>query len=216
MAQKKLSDPSGLTLWIERTKYSPPTLTSTGCEAKEKASSVVVEDAADARVFLGRRLGVELLDDPTLGVGLGDHHLDRGRIVIVVAEGLERQVGRHQRQHRRVRIGLAAVDDEGALEPEAVAGRAADDRNVVERHLERRDDRLLPPAHAVDEQKAEPALARESRPQRVEIGAQPLGQLAPRLDMEIGQIEDRPGDEGEVAAQESRSRQPRPRSTLRA
>jgi hypothetical protein len=34
MAQKKVRLPSGFTFWIERTYSSPPSLTTTGCEAK--------------------------------------------------------------------------------------------------------------------------------------------------------------------------------------
>ena len=162
-----------------------------------------VEDAADAAVFLGGRLGVELPDDAVLGVGFRDDHLDRSRFIIVAAEGPERKVGRHQDQHRRIGEGHAPVDDEGALEPQSLAGRAADDGDVVEGHVQRRDDRLLPPAHPVDEQDAEQALAGEARPQGDEFGAQPLGQLATRLDMEVAEVEDRTGHEGEMASQES-------------
>ena len=85
-----------------------------------------------------------------------------GRLVIVGAEGFERQVGRHQRQHRRVGMGLAAVNDEGALEPEPVAGRAADDRDLLERHLQGGDDRLLAPAEAIDQEDAEHASRHRS------------------------------------------------------
>ncbi len=93
-----------------------------GMRGEGKGVEGRVEDAADAGVFLGGRLGVELLDDALLGVGFGDDHLDRGRLVIVVTEGFERQIGRHQRQNGRVGQRPAVVDDEGLFEPEAVAG----------------------------------------------------------------------------------------------
>ena len=75
--------------------------------------------------------------------------------------------------------------------------------NLLEGHLQGGDDRLLAPAQAVDQQDAEHAAGGEARPRRGEIGAQLLGQRAPRLDLEIGQIEDRPGDKGEVPPQEA-------------
>ncbi len=107
MAQKKLSEPSGLTRWIERTKCSPPDGDQHRMRREGEGVERVVEDAAHPGVFLGGGLGVQLLDDALLDVGLGDDHLDPGRLVIVGAEGLERQVGRRQRQHRGVGIGLA-------------------------------------------------------------------------------------------------------------
>ncbi len=67
--------------------------------------------------------------------------------------------------------------------------------------MQSRDDRLLPPAQAVDEQDGERALSGKPRPLQAEIGAQLLGQLPPRLDVEIRQIQDRAGKKGEVASQ---------------
>ncbi len=95
------------------------------------------------------------------------------------------------------------MNDKGALEPEPVAGRAADDWNVLERHLQSGDERLLAPAQAVDQENAEYALGLEARPRGGEARAQRFGQLAARFDLEIGEVENGSGDEDEVPPQEA-------------
>src|SRR5712692_6763637 len=74
IAQKKVRLLSGLTFWIDRTWYNPPTLTISGWAAKTRGDS----EADDARIFEGRRLCIELGDNARARIGAGDHHLAIG------------------------------------------------------------------------------------------------------------------------------------------
>ena len=162
-----------------------------------------VHDADRAGIFFRRRLSVDLLDDAPFDVGLGHHHLGGGGFEIIALEQAERQRRLQQDQDRSVGVGLAAVEDPRFLEAQPVACRATHHRDIVERGVDRRHDRLFALAKPVDQQQAEglsfrlvAAAARQFVPQLV---ANPPA----ILDTEVGEVEKRAGGDGEILCAEA-------------
>ncbi|MHC2433936.1 hypothetical protein ACVMB0_001311 [Bradyrhizobium sp. USDA 4451] len=150
------------------------------------------------------RLGVQFLDDAVLGVGLGHHHLGRGRLEMIALEGAERQPGPDQDQDGGIAMGLAVMEHPGLLEPQPVAGGAADHRDVAERGVDRRHDGLLTLAHAIDEEQSEGlvgvvAMLGALREFVLQLGAD----RAAVVDPERRDVEQRPGRDDEIGRVES-------------
>ena len=95
------------------------------------------------------------MDDAVFGVGGGDDELDAGRLEVLRLEYAERIVALDHHQDRGAVRDLAVVDHDRALEADAVAGRAADQLDVVDLPVDRRDDGLLGVRQAVDQQQRE-------------------------------------------------------------
>ena len=120
--------------------------------------------------FVRGGAGVELVHDAAVGIGRGDDQLLAGRHEILGLEDVEGDVRRDQHDDGAVGSDLAVGDQRRRLELQIVAGRAADQRNVVEAPVDGRCDRFLGIGQAVDEAEREDA-AGPDRPVRAVAAA---------------------------------------------
>jgi hypothetical protein len=111
--------------------------------------------ADQAGVLLRRRLGVDREDHPLLRQGVRHHHAVARGGEVVEDHLLDRIGAGDEAEDRALRVALAVEREEGAAEEQAVAGRAADHRQVAERRVDGGDDDLLAAAEPVDHQEAE-------------------------------------------------------------
>ena len=123
-----------------------------GMRGEDIGAQLALVDADDSGVFARRGFGVELAHDPLFDVGLGDDEFGRRRFETVALEESTGQGRRDQEQHGGVLMRLAVMQHEGLAEVHAVAGRAADQRDIVETGADGGGQGLLATAQAVDQQ----------------------------------------------------------------
>lgn len=129
--------------------------------------------ADQARIFLGRGLGVDLEDQPLLGDGGGHHHPAPRGGEMVEDHLLQREIRLEQREDRAVAVALAVEDEAGLLEAQPVARRSAQHRQAVGHRIDGRRHQLLLTAEPVDQEKPEavpPRLDLEAGKERAQLG----------------------------------------------
>ncbi len=127
---------------------------------------VLRDDADRSGIFLRGVGGVEFAHDAVIGIGRGHHQLLVGGDEIVGLEDVERNFRGDQHDDGAVGGDLAVRDQPGRLEFQIVAGRAADQRNVVQPPMDGRGHRFLGIGQAVDEAEREGAVGQWQLPMR--------------------------------------------------
>ena len=145
-------------------------------------------EAQDARVLLRGRQAVDLHDHALVGTGLRDYQSLVGGHEVLGLELGERERGGHQDEDGRVGPEAAVPVDERALEAQAVASRAADQRDVPQTLLQRVGELLLVAREAVHQQEGEGVPALVAGSAVLKLAAQVLRERHPVRDLEPAQV----------------------------
>lgn len=138
---------------------------------EDDGRELVMAHADEPGIFRRGRCPVDLQHQPLVRNGAGDDHALVGRREVVEPEAPEAEVGLEQEEKGGVAVEGAVVEHVGLGELEPVARRAAEDGNVLQPRLERRDKDVFLLRKPVGEDEREPPPAGRRRKAR----GQPLG-----------------------------------------
>ena len=197
IAEKKVRSPFGSTFWMARTWCWPPTRTTIGWAAKMKGESWS-GSLPTSRAY-SRAAGSALISRTTraLGIGVGDHHLDVGRLEVVELEDPDRAAAcapasapRHPRgsapsastKVRRKSRPSPAEPPKSGIAPSAEPQRRDDwsSRRDSPSTAGRRRSQSQPGARRPEGRRA--AARRARRPGRGRGRASPVDERGPRLE----------------------------------